>query len=55
MFLLVQVHTDGTKIRRSVSKPLAEFSKEQQDVLKLRFIYAVSFLSSPSVFKVFPG
>ena len=38
----MQVHADGKKIRRSVSKPLPEFSKEQQDSLKLRFIYAVS-------------
>jgi len=38
----MQVHADGTKIRRSVSKPLPELSKEQQDSLKLRFIYAVS-------------
>ena len=39
---MTQVHADGTKIRRSVSKPLTELSKEQQDSLKFRFIYAVS-------------
>ena len=38
------MHADGTKIRRCVSKPLPELSKEQQDTLKLRFIYAVSNL-----------
>ena len=43
-FLMIQVHTDGTKIRRSVSKPLAEMGKEHQDSMKLRFVYAVSFL-----------
>jgi len=44
-FLMLQVHADGTKIRRSVSKPLAEMSKEHQDSLKLRFVYAVSFFA----------
>jgi len=41
---MIQVHADGTKIRRSVSKPLPELSKEQQDTLKYRFIYAVSHM-----------
>ena len=51
-FVLIQVHADGTKIRRSVSKPLAEMSKEHQDSLKMRFIYAVSFLQCLSVTKI---
>jgi len=46
---MIQVHADGKKIRRSVSKPLAEMSKEQQESLKLRFIYAVSILLCLSV------
>jgi len=40
--MIIQVHADGTKIRRSVSKPVPEFSKGQQDSLKSRFVYAVS-------------
>jgi len=40
------VHADGKKIRRSVAKPLPELSKEQQDTLKLRFVYAVGGLLS---------
>ena len=43
-FLMIQVHADGTKIRRSVAKPLPELSKQHQDSLKLRFVYAVSTL-----------
>jgi hypothetical protein len=41
-----QISEDGKKIRRAPAKPLPAFSKEQQENMKLRSIYAVCFCSS---------
>lgn len=45
---LLEISEDQTKIRRSQSKPLPEYTEEYKDALKHKSIYMVSGLVMPS-------